>query len=98
MARGTFLMQQDEGPNGQFSGLMVRDSRKLWVSWSEPLTLIGSALRSWLLDPTSITENAHKQPPASESSILVLTTIFSLLALIQCLGFNQHYFNTAPMY
>lgn len=36
MAHGTFLKQQNEGPNGQFSGLMVLDSRKLWISWSEP--------------------------------------------------------------
>lgn len=76
MAHGTFLMQQNEGPNGQFSGLMVLDSRKLWISWSEPLTLVGSTLRSWSLDPTSITDNAHKQLPASESSILIPTTIF----------------------
>ena len=91
-------MQQNEGLNGQFSGLMVLDSRKLWISWSEPLIMICSNLTSWSLDPTSIIDNAHKQPPASESSILIPTTIFSLLALIQYLGFNQHCFNTAPMY
>lgn len=67
---------------------MVLDSRRLWISWSEPLTLIGYTLRSWSLDPASITENTHKQLPASESSILIPITVFSLLLPRTTSGFD----------